>query len=505
MKIRKILGGAVLAVVLALGVGVGLGSKQPEKTTPVGADGEKWIITISFNNATPETSEDWGYIDGQEIHYWGSGFEAKTVELHQTGKEHLYTVNLVFESDDSLSGLMINFYETKDEVRSKKESQNINLSLSSSANGRAYTYYFNANWDGEGKYEAAPYAGYHFSSGWFNSVNKSFTADPENARYYVKNVELTEGQYIELRPLTSVWNSDLTGPVARDNDPYLSYIYTSWLQIAETGTYDFFLTNEYKDGGILEICKHEESESSYIYYVLENNVATGDYIYSWGGTKQFGDFPGTSIQDLITADKASEITGNGVLHFQGSETPKLIYRIEITRGYPTGDTTFMFNNGTSSHKSDERSIVLENAYWWTGPANSDAAEAIDFLVTAEAYRNGATDYSVCNVDEDSAKFIVGQYNALSQTQRETYVDTTTVYTWSDPEHSGNKLWSYRDVVIQLGKISNTAVVGSSSLGTIGNPTQIQNNDTVVAVTVIVAFVSISALAMLIVIKKRKHN
>ena len=162
---------------------------------------------------------------------------------------------------------------------------------------------------------------------------------------------------------------------------------------------------------------------------------------------------------------------------------------------------FMFNNGTSEYKSSERPIVNENAYWWTGDANFNAAQGLNYLITAESYRNGATDTSVCNIDKASAAFLVNLYNAYDQGIRETYIDSSTVYTHKRDGSAGNELVSYRVVVEQLGAIAEVAVVGSSRI-VFESPLA---NSTAIVVIVVSMIAATSLIAVVVITKKRKHE
>ena len=266
----------------------------------------------------------------------------------------------------------------------------------------------------------------------------------------------------------------------------------------ETGTYDFIWHNDYSDDGIIEIRKHG-TENTYIYYVLENDNETNDYIYSWGAAEQFGAWPGTQIKLVTNVEVVS-----GVLHFQGGDAKK-IYKIPVTIGYPsTGDTTFKFNNN-DDWESDAFDLYAGAAYWYAGGANKNAGLAIDFLVYAEGIRNAAADYSVCNVSKANATLVVNAYNALDAGIRETYVDGTTVYTHKRDGSAGEELVAYRLVVEQLAKIAGVNIAGASPKPIVAGETTTVNNATMIAIVSIIALVSISSMAVLIVIKKRKHN
>lgn len=234
--------------------------------------------------------------------------------------------------------------------------------------------------------------------------------------------------------------------------------------------------------------------------MTNSGEATNDCIYSWGGSNQFGAFPGTKITEITGA---KEVTG-GVLHFQGGSDKKLIYKIPLQAGYPTGDNMFMFNNGTSEYKSDERSIMATATYWWTGPANMEATKGLEFLIEAEAIRNAAEKHSVCNISREDAKTIVNYYNNnIGSDVRARYVDTSSTYTWVSSDMSDSTLVNYRDIIIRLPSIAGSTYVAGSSIINLGNhPNFDATVPTILAVIVVTGAI---ATATLIILKKRKHN
>lgn len=502
MKFKHVVASLSLAMFTAFGVAAGLSMKKEAKS--VAAEGEKWMVTICFDNTVPETSEEWGYIENQKVNFWGTNVTyAESVQvLHQSGRDNFYTVNVVFTSSQTVSGMQINF--TEDGV--KKESQDITIALDSTCNGLVYTYAFpeTVSWD-DGKWSYRTVSTAQTPSAEFGSTQKSFIADPETASYYIKDVELTNSMYVSLCPYSyPAHNWDDTSAAFRTSAAYFAAYFQAWygphwVEVKIDGTYDFFLTNEYVDGGTLDVKKHEGPTSASIYYVTNSASATGDYIYSWGGSEQFGAFPGTPITSVVGVQ---ELTGNGVIHFQGGETAKLIYEIPVEIGYPTGDTMFMFNNGTAEYKSDERALVDEAAYWWTGPANNEAGDAIEFLVYAEARRNAVEDYSVCNISEANATAIINLYNSFDPEVAATYIDCTTVNTWADASKESETLVSYKSVVEQLGRMYNIPVNGSSLYF---GGLDMAANGNVALIVIAVTATSALALTLLLVFKKRKHQ
>ena len=512
MKIKRLFSGIGLGLFAFAAVGAGLVGAKANKAEPIKADGEKWMVTICFDNEIPETSELWGYIENRKVNFWGTNvsYDTSVREFHSTGRDFFYTVNVSFESTQSVSGMQINFTENG----VKKQSQDIVIALDSTCNGRVYTFGFpeDVSWT-DGKWSVANH-GYQTPTAKFglddeSKVTKTFLPDPESESYYIRDlvVDISENAcYANFNPFCSAlhgWN-DTEPAIRRDADYYDQYFYgwngPSWLEFKVSGTFDLFLTNEFKESGVIDVKKHEDVSTDYIYYVLENNTPTNDYIYTWGGSEQFGSWPGTKITEVAGVQ---EVTGNGVLHFQGSETPKLIYRIPIQKGYPVGDSHFKFNNNDTM-ETNPRPINNNNAYWWDGDANGLAGSAIKFLVEAEAIRNSAEDYSVCNISKEDATSIVYSYISLGASMQETYIDCTTVYTHKRDGSSGSELVSYRLVIEQLAKIADL----EEELGISPSPELFAidaNNSNLVLIISLVAFASVSSLSLLVVLKKRKHN
>ena len=512
MKIKHVLASLGLALTTAFAVAVGVGPKKEAKS--VEAEGEKWMVTICFDNTVPETSGEWGYIQNQKVNFWGTNvtYAESVQDFHATKRDFFYAVNVVFEENQSVSGFQINFTENG----VKKESQDINLALDSSVNGNVYTFSFpeEVEWV-DGKW-SVDNNGVHVPNARFGDsdestkVIKTFTPDPENASYSLTDVEVTvdsdHSVYVNLCPFSdSLFGWGDTYNSIREEAAYFSEYFcawygASWVEIKVSGTYDFFITNEYKQGGIVDVKKHEAPTSSYIYYVLEENAeTTNDYIYSWGGESQFGAWPGTKITDIAT-----EVTNGGVLHFEGSEGVRLIYKIPVEIGYPEGDTDFMWNNN-DTWKSNEFHLVSHAAYWYTGEANQYAGHAIDFLLAAEQVRNSAEDYSVCNIDAAMARAIVEFYNELS-TEVRGYINVSKVYTYTTEqkgEEAPKGLVSYEDILVMLGEIGGVSPIGLS-LRDHYDLYGAANTNTMIII-IVVASTSAIALAALLLIKKKKHH
>ncbi len=516
MKLKRLFSVIGLGLFAAVSAGAGVALNSKPKAEPVKADGEKWMVTICFDNTIPETSE-WGYINNQKVNFWGTDvtYEASVQSFHPTGTDHFYAVNVVFTSGQSVSGMQLSFEQ--DGV--KKESQDITIALNSTCNGKVYSFAFPEapDWTG-GKWSTTQIGGAFEPIGNFGGVQKDFLPDPETASYYCKDVDVDTSStyYLEFKPFTTdhLWND--TFAIVRNEASYWSNYFDPnhgdhYVEIDVDGTYDFFITNEFKEGGVLDVKRHSDADSRYIYYVLENDTPTNDYIYTWGGSEQFGEWPGKKITNIVGVQ---EVTGDGVLHFQGSETPKLIYKIPVTTGYPVGDSDFKFNNGIVGEgnvSSAARPINGHSAYWWEGPANSDAGYSIDFLVEVEAKRNAVEahgdikDYSVCGISESDAQTLINTYQSLGTYMQETYIDCTTVNTYKRDGSKGEELVEYRYLIAEIARIAGVELGGATRtiVGTNGGAAI--NSTTLIAVISVIALVSVSSIVVLVVIKKRKHN
>ena len=520
MKIKRLFSGIGLGLFAFAAVGAGLVGAKAKKAESVKADDP---IHCMFSASLDASALEEAYATSNyRFHIWGTNIDT-LLPMHPTGQDHVYTVIAYLTDSQIVTGAQFVFYQDDGWNSGDKYSENLNLYSATSEssdvskdinNGASYSFkgttdWTDGHWGTSNRYVVdTPKVAHTDHTGgtttWYEMV-----LEPENHRYAYYGMEIAQ-RYIDM--------ISFEYPASRNSFIFFPYNMLNkfgkaatnevggssyWTYLNEAGTYDIFIEDTFDGEGIISLKKHETETSASIYYVTNSPSATTDCIYSWGGEEQFGSFPGTPIADLVTAEKARELTGNGVIHFQGGETAKLIYEIDISIGYPDGDLMFMFNNGTSDYKSDERFIVDEAAYWWTGPANSEAGDAIEFLVYAEARRNAADSYSVCNISEANAAAIINMYNAFDAEIRATYIDCTLVYTWTDKTHTASALFTYRKVVEELGKKFNLSVAGLSPSAELFAVDP--SNANLVLIISIVALVSVSSLSLLVVLKKRKHN
>ncbi len=513
MKLKRLFSILALAIfgVSSIGVGASLLNKTPIETRAEAA--KTWMFRAQLNLADASPNKE-GNVFGEDavdmvkFHYWGTGLD-KTVEASHMGTDSdwnkdIYGVNISLADSDVISGAQwILHQKTSGDKYSVdlKNFGNLNFStIDKNTKHSVIEWAYKHEWTSDGHWKVPEGLSTSIDKLNINIKNQTtkfeFVKEPQNNVFAIRNFVYPESELIIENNLgSSIHFQRLFYGLAfrgSGKDVVISGS-SNWIRLKEAGTYDFV----FRDNSI-EIKKYADATDTYVYYVTGGGEATKDYIYSWGGSMQFGAFPGTKITDVAGV---KEVT-NGVLHFQGGSDKNLIYKIPLQTGYPTGDSMFMFNNGTSEYKSDERAIVSTASYWWTGPANIDATKGLEFLLEAEAIRNAATNYSVCNITSEDARKIVTAYNALSEKVKTTYVDTSSTFTWTSIEMNDNTLVSYKAIVERLALAGGVAVAGSSliNLGFHSNM-----NTTVTAIlAVIVAIGSISAVT-LIILKKRKHN
>ena len=268
------------------------------------------------------------------------------------------------------------------------------------------------------------------------------------------------------------------------------------------------LKNNNEGNGLLEFKKYETEVDTYIYYITETASATPNNIYAFGGCEQFGGWPGkaiTSVTDVV------DVFPDGVIHFEGVN--QKIYRIPITTGYPDGDSGIIFNYNGDTSKTPNNIIVPHAGYYFseTTPDNYvlPAGKAIEFLLDAEEIRNAVTasgdikQYSVCGISSGDAKDICDAFNLLDNTARQ-YVVRTTALTYKRDGSDGNEMVTYKDILIELSKKCGVDVGLSSGVNSFYFLTD-GNTSALIPIICVVAFVSMSSIGVLLILKKRKHE
>jgi len=528
MKIKRFFSLIGLSLFGAVSVGAGL-LAAPKKAAETNAEGEKWMFRaqLCLGSLSPDHDPTpWGdnYIEKVSFRYWGENIDGPAggayeldVPLMFYSSHDYYAINVSLQESQVITGAQWRFHQygkdgdeywkysvvidrfgSSDNDRLDKDSPYTGIQWQVSDSLISGSGWTDGKWTFNGNIYGAATENITMDVGIGTYKHYDFQKEPANNVLAIRNVELNQGDAIGWSTQNSfVFSSKASALVDTLSRKYLDAGiggHPNWWYHQETGTFDFILGNN-----TLSIYKHSDAENTYIYYVLENNVATNDYIYTWGGSEQFGAWHGTKITEI---EGVEEVSGNGVLHFEGSDTPKLIYKIPVKIGYPVGDLGFKFNNGSDVSSSTEGELSAHAAYWFDAICNQDAGAAIDFLVEAEEYRNSAEDYSVCNVSKDNAAALVAKYNSLSESIRG-YIDSSKVHTYTAQDMSSEGLVSYKSVVERLGMIGEVEVVGSS-IKLVSAPYTRNSNMTILIVT-ISAIVCTSTVAILFVVKKRKHQ
>ena len=511
MKTKHVIASLGLAMTTAFALAVGAGPRKEAKS--VKAEGEKtWMVNFNINLHEMVNYEGFNG-DSVKVYLWDSANASNKKEfaMHQSGISAMYTVNATFEDGFEFNSVRYEYYQGYDAKQSRVYDTVSNQTKA--AHYRGITNMSYGHWDDENYVtEWAEdddhvwrwkISGNLFYDPYLRIGDTQITLDEDvsSSMFYKTSVvvEIPENQEVYLN---IQFAHDWRGSTVMTESAKTLFKYTAenGSPFKESGTYDFFFSNDYHDGGILDIRKHEGPVETYIYYVLEEGYeTTNDYIYSWGGESQFESWPGTKVTEA-----GIEVTGNGILHFQGCEGKKLIYKIPVKIGYPEGDLSFKWNNN-NDWESEAFTLVAGAAYWYTGGANVEAGHALDVLLLAEGSRNTSLDYSVCNVSAEKAKTVVDAYNALTDAER-AYVNSTKVYTYTTEEKGQGApegLVSYADIIVMLGEIGGVTPVGLS----LRNHQEMFDNYKANTTIIIVVAASISAIALagLLLIKKRKHN
>ena len=499
MKIKRLFSVLGLALFGFASVGAGVLAAPKKSVEPAVADEpDTWMINISadlrgiveFDGFDSDSVWVQTFTEGVGDSKWFHMYPVRTGSM-------FYQVNASFPESYTYDRIQFKFSQGGVE---KWGTPNDTVVTQSKDNDASQTYVtFAETWTGDNwnvHYSTSP--GVHVQ---YNDVAYPLEPDIPNKRFIATDV-ISDGSDYFTCYYRQGWG-DLLTVVTDHSKEVLGHVDAAWSNMP-AGTYTVELKNNNGDNGVLDVIKHEAASDTYIYYVLENNTPTNDYIYAWGGSEQFGIWPGKKITEI---EGCEEVTRSGVLHFEGSETAKLIYRIPVSIAHPSdGDVYFKFNNN-NDWESEQRTLKSEHAYWYTGAANYDAAKAIEFLCAAEDIRNAAADYSVCNISVDDAKTIVNAYNALDSVVRTEYVDKTTVYTYKikaeeRTELEPNELVSYKKVVEKLGEIAGIEVVGSNIAIRKSNA-NFDSQTIIIIASIVVA--SIMGLTVLHIVRRRAHN
>ena len=245
-------------------------------------------------------------------------------------------------------------------------------------------------------------------------------------------------------------------------------------------------------------------DDTYIYYVTGSTSTTTNYVYTFGGDDQFGDWPGTKITDVPGVQEV-----HGVMSFQG--TSQNIYKIPYATA--ASDTGIIIHTNSGS-QTVNMSLVSHSAYWFITDSsledyhNDDAGAALDLLLNVEAKRNAVTAsgniaaYSICGISAADAASLYNTYYALSETIKTTYVDNSTTYTYDGADKENQTNVSFADIMQQLKAIAlkgNQTVLGSSK------SVLVNNTHSTAVIIILVVVISASAVGTFFLLRKKKEQ
>ncbi len=245
-------------------------------------------------------------------------------------------------------------------------------------------------------------------------------------------------------------------------------------------------------------------DDTYIYYVTGSTNTCNDYIYTFDGDKEFGNWPGTKITDVAGVQEV-----HGVMSFQG--TAQNIYKIPFASA--SGDDGLIIHNNSGTQTVD-MSLVSHSAYWFiTDPElvnyhNDDAGAALDLILNVEAKRNAVTAsgniaaYSICGISASDAASLYNTYYGLTSSVKTTYVDNSTTYTYNGTDTGNQTNVSFADIMVQLKAIAlrgNQTVLGSS------RPVVIHDNHSALVVVTIIALLTVSGTGTFFLLRKKKEQ
>ena len=512
MKLRHFVTSLAITAVAALGAFVGLSQRKEAKVAK--ADASDYMFRIQLNSKEAGTWDGDGTISNIRFHYWGKdGTEDynETVGLSLMNgsdpygysmdfNEYVYGANVVLSTSKTVIGGCF----ILDQVNKKDCYSHDLTSCTFSSDGDYFVReFYYSSWTEEkwnasfSSAEEVPYVDPD------SGANVNFTANTALKRWEAKGYEYDPAvsQYFHFEIASGYCTSVLD---AACKDKYVSTgsdDNTCWMGFKQAGTYDFYLYDEAEVSGHMVVQKQGPTTSTTIYYVTGEETTTANNVYTFGGTKQFGVWPGTPITSV---PGVREITSNGVLHFNGDRGVR-IYRIPVKMGY-NGDTKIIINYNGSA-QSTTKVIRAGAGFYWDTDASYDYGFALGLLDRIEEARNSVTaagdikDFSVCGISSSDATDFVNDYNDLSETARG-YINNSSIYTYKRNGDAGQEMVGYRYVMEELSEKANIALVDASRINPIFFANA--NSNTVIIVVVTFSLVAIAALGVCLVIKK-KHQ
>lgn len=521
MKIKNIFSVIGLGLFAAVSVGAGVALAKSAKAEPVNADANTWMVRfqLDLGSCSPSSPSSVfpaeNQVDGVRFHYWGDGGVDETVrasKMFARFEHDYYAINVSLADSQTINGAQWILEQRgigdKYSIDITQFGDSLVTSLNKDTTVAGLQYQFDNVWT-----EVNP-GDWHWAllkdEGDFTTYYKAdigvdehtypvLQKEPANNVFAIRNLTLSATDGVSFETENGVmFSSNCRGLLDAASLEFVGGDQPNWFWLYG-GTYDIILASD-----CMKIRKHVDDYYAVYLIGVEDDV----WVYTFGenGYEQFGEFPGTQLSAI-----AGKSDVKGDLHFQGSDFG--LWTLDVYIGYPKADHMILsYKNeyGIVANQSADMLLVPESAYYFSDVEdyyNDDASAALNFLSYAEEYRLGATNESICNISESNAKLIVNKYNLLSDDQREIYVDSTTVNTHKRDGSEGKEYVSYRLVMEQISAIAGIDLEGGSGRNIsspIANATSVDST-TLIAVVSIVAFISLSSIGVMLVIKKRKHQ
>lgn len=488
MKFKKLLGGGLLATVLALGVGAGLAVRSESKE----ADASTSETTIYIKISSDTVWNSWGFDEAKvKVKLWNGnegtedyfiwdhtktasdgGFDKITiqsVDYYAFSRPSGKTAGCVYYDD---KGSWAANYTTTFTFAGAAEGNNL-LTVSGGSNTGPVSP--SVQWGTLDVSTTVKIHKYGICDGdTDNPINLGEDSIDEGSTYAVPGSVRRDGYHF--------------GGWFTESDCLESHRYTAQVLNDDLNLYAKFTTL---------------SKNSYIYYLQD--TATNNYVYTWGGENEFG--PAGSQGSAITS-VSTEV--HGVLNFEGRT--QYIYKIEFSS--EAADTSLKFHYNNWEKETHQMQLVAGAAYWWSETIdahNTDAGAAIDLLLKIEAARNGAEykglEFSVCGIKQDVAEDLIDEYDNTLTDGGRAFVDGTYTKTY-DPSKSASESPSevrvqYSLIIAKLREIADGTEpnLNTRSISLFGDI----DNSTPIMLVVIISVVSLTAVGGYIFLKRRKEN
>ncbi len=506
MKLKHVLATLGLATTMALGVGIALNHRSDMKAAK--AEDPTWMIRVRLVDDVDDAKRTAYEFSNYRFRCWGDGWSKEGQMAYvgnQFGYLNYYAVNMSFLAGQEVTGCQFvvtksgaDYYSNDIVFSATSASHYLENSWTMSVDSLV-----NAKWDVYNEVNNNT-----VTATFTDGISGTFVEDPANNVLRVDNWTIEQGasekdisdRYLTFNAtcLDYYLLDEMTDP---DSKTLFSNSSSQWASFKEYGTYDLIICGSNGFSG-LRIHKHGDAQSSYVYYVTGEAAATTNYAYTFGGTTQLGAWPGTQVTAIAGVQ---EVTGNGVVHFQGNNVR--IYKIPLNIG-GTADDQIIFHY-YSEPKAQSANLYMKpgTALWWSAQynyTNDQAGKALDLIVRLESLRNAVVAagdikaYSICGISKSNAVSLVNEYNALESDTKVTYVDSTKIHTYKGDGTNDEAMISVYDIMVQLSKIAEVSLSSNNS-------GKLMNNQNATIVVIISAIIVGGATGLFFIIRRRKHQ